>query len=79
MPIVPRESISGTVKEIIFVEPVRTVSIRFNGKNAYNEALAFMFEFFGKSGCGLSAEGRRVFAGMTMRRQAKMTSDARCI
>jgi len=58
MPIAPKESLSRTDKEIVFVDPIKTVSISFNGENAYYEALAFMYELAAKLGTGFS---RRYF------------------
>lgn len=39
MPIAPKESISKIEKEIVFVGPMKTVTMSFNGKNAYDEHL----------------------------------------
>ena len=61
MPIAPKESISKIQKEIVFVEPINTVTISFNGKNAYDEALAFMYEFVGKLGDDFTQERHRTF------------------
>jgi AraC-like DNA-binding protein/DNA gyrase inhibitor GyrI len=61
MPIVPKESISRIEKEIVFVEPMKTVTICFNGENAYNEALAFMYEFVDKLENDLPRKKRRTF------------------
>lgn len=61
MPIAPKENISKIEKEVAFVEPMKTVTLCFNGKNAYDEALAFMYEFVGKLGNDLSQKRRRTF------------------
>lgn len=36
MPIAPKESISRIEKEIVYVEPVRTVNISFGGENTHD-------------------------------------------
>lgn len=43
----------------------------FNGKNAYNEAIAFMYEFVGKLGDNLSQERRRTFCYYNHERAGK--------
>ncbi len=71
MPIAPKESISRIQKEIVFVEPIKTVTMSFSGKNAYNGALAFMYEFMGKLGDDLSRERRRTFCYYNHERAGK--------
>lgn len=71
MPIAPKESISKIEKEIVFVEPMRTATMSFNGENAYDEALAFMYEFVGKLGDDLSQERRRTFCYYNHERAGK--------
>ncbi len=61
MPIDPKEGISRIEKEIVSGETIKTVTTSFSGKNAQDQALAFMFEFAGKIGYGLSQERRRTF------------------
>lgn len=71
MPIAPKESISKIEKEIVFVEPMKTVTMSFNGENAYDEALAFMYEFVGKFRDDLSRERRRTFCYYNHERAGK--------
>lgn len=71
MPIAPKNNLSKIEKDIVFVEPMNTVSISFNGKNAYDEALSFMHEFAGKSGDDFSCEKRRIFCYYNHERAGK--------
>ncbi|MGI6669716.1 MAG: AraC family transcriptional regulator [Acetivibrionales bacterium] len=71
MPVAQRESLSVIDKEVVFIEPVNTVTITFNGENAYDEALAFMYEFAGKPGDGFSREKRRFFCYYNHERAGK--------
>ncbi len=71
MPIAPKESLSRLEKEIVFVEPMNTVTMSFSGKNAYDEAVAFLYEFAGESGNGLSQGRRRAFCYYNHERAGK--------
>lgn len=71
MPIAPRESISEIEKEIVFVEPMKTVTLSFNGENAYDEALDFMFEYVKKYGYAISGDRRRAFCYYNYERAGK--------
>jgi DNA gyrase inhibitor GyrI len=71
MPIAPKESLSRLEKEIVFVEPMNTVTMSFSGKNAYDEAVAFLYEFVGESGNGLSQGRRRAFCYYNHERAGK--------
>lgn len=71
MPIASKESITGIKKEIVFVEPMKTVTKSFNGENAYSEALAFMTGFVEKYGYGAPEGRRRTFCHYNYERAGK--------
>ncbi len=71
MPISPKAAIAAQEKEIVNVEPMRTVSITFNGKNAYDEALVYMYEFVIKNGYDIKTGKRRTFCYYNHERAGK--------
>jgi AraC-like DNA-binding protein/DNA gyrase inhibitor GyrI len=71
MPIAPKEILSNTEKEIVFIEPMNTMTMSFNGGNAYIEALAFMYQFAGKMGDDFSRGNRRIFCYYNQERVGK--------
>lgn len=71
MPIAPKEALSKTAKEIVFAEPMRTMTLTFHGSNAYNRALTFMFNHAGKQEGGSTQEKRRYFCYYNFERAGK--------
>ncbi|MCX7709240.1 MAG: AraC family transcriptional regulator [Clostridia bacterium] len=71
MPIAHKDSTAGLEKEIVFVEPMNTVTISFNGKDAYDEALKYMLEFVRKHGESSRGSRRRVFCYYNHERAGK--------
>lgn len=71
MPIAPKESLSRIEKEIVSIDSMNTMTVSFNGENAYDEAIAFMYEFAGKFRDDLSRERRRIFCYYNHERTGK--------
>ncbi|TYQ17706.1 UNVERIFIED_CONTAM: AraC-like DNA-binding protein [Acetivibrio alkalicellulosi] len=71
MPIAPKAAITDQEKEIVNVEPMKTVAITFNGENAYDEALGYMYEFVMANGYHMNTGKRRTFCYYNHERAGK--------